>query len=220
MDTIDGGIFTYLIDCFAVDPSPLWEAMAGKGLTIHNAAFDLAFLSRLGFVPGAVHDTLLMAKALAMGGPDFHRCALKDCARRELNLDLDKAHQKDDWSGDLSPEMLAYAAQDAVAHRRLYEALRPKVQQAGLVNVIRIEERALPAFVWLRLAGIAFDRAGWRDPRRPGPRRGRGPGPARLDAGRPGPTRLPRQRRGVVLGQSPAGQARLRGGWLPRRRHR
>jgi DNA polymerase I-like protein with 3'-5' exonuclease and polymerase domains len=162
VDTIDGGIFTYLIDCFAVDPSPLWEAMAGKGLTIHNAAFDLAFLSRLGFVPGAVHDTLLMAKAVAMGGADFHRCGLKDCARRELNLDLDKAHQKDDWSGDLSPEMLAYAAQDAVAHRRLYEALRLKVEMAGLAEVLRVEERALPAFVWLRLAGIAFDRVGWQ----------------------------------------------------------
>jgi DNA polymerase-1 len=161
-NTIDGGAFTYLIDCFAVDPSPLWEALAEKELTIHNAAFDLAFLSRLGFVPGVVHDTLLMARALAAGGPDFHHCSLKDCARRELALDLDKSSQREDWSGALTPALLAYAAQDALTHRRLYEALLPKVQQAGLANAIRIEERALPAFVWLALAGAPFDQDAWQ----------------------------------------------------------
>jgi DNA polymerase-1 len=161
-DTIDGGTFTYLIDCAAVDPSPLWEPLAGKELTAHNAAFDLAFLSRLGFVPGVVHDTMLMARALAAGGPDFHHCKLKDCARRELGLDLDKSYQREDWSGPLSAEMLAYAAQDALAHRRLYEALLPKVRQAGLMEVVRIEERALPAFVWLGMSGAPFDRAAWQ----------------------------------------------------------
>jgi DNA polymerase I len=162
VSTIDGGTFTYLIDCFAVDPRSLWEPLAESALTIHNAAFDLAFLSRLEFAPGIVHDTMLMARALANGGPDFHRCSLKDCARRELDLDLDKSHQKEDWSGSLSPEMLAYAAGDAVAHRRLYEALRPKVDKAGLADILRIEERALPAFVWLKLTGTPFDRTAWQ----------------------------------------------------------
>jgi DNA polymerase-1 len=162
LDTINGGTFTYLADCFAVDPSPLWEALAGKELAIHNAGFDLAFLSRLGFTPGVVHDTLLMAKALAAGTPDFNRCKLADCARRELSLDLDKGNQKADWSGTLTAEMLAYAARDALTHRRLYEALLPKVEKAGLTDVLRVEERALPAFVWLRLAGTPFDRAAWQ----------------------------------------------------------
>jgi DNA polymerase-1 len=161
-DTIDGGTFTYLIDTAAVDPSPLWEPLAGKELAIHNAAFDLAFLSRLGFVPGVVHDTLLMARALTAGGPDFHHCALKDCARRELDLDLDKSYQREDWSGALTPGMLAYAARDALTHRRLYQALLPKVRQAGLGDVVRIEERALPAFVWLGLSGAPFDCAAWQ----------------------------------------------------------
>src|SRR5262249_31404730 len=34
--TSDGGRFTYLIDCFAVDPAPLLAALAGKELIIHN----------------------------------------------------------------------------------------------------------------------------------------------------------------------------------------
>jgi DNA polymerase-1 len=162
VDTIDGTPLAYLVDCFAMDPSPLWEALAGKELCIHNAAFDLAFLSRLGFTPGVVHDTLLMAKALAAGTPDFNRRKLKDCARRELALDLDKGNQKADWGGTLSAEMLAYAARDALTHRRLYEVLLPKVEKAGLADVLRVEERALPAFVWLRLAGVCFDRAAWQ----------------------------------------------------------
>jgi hypothetical protein len=31
-DTIDGGTFSYLVDAFQVDPSPLWEALTGKEL--------------------------------------------------------------------------------------------------------------------------------------------------------------------------------------------
>jgi DNA polymerase-1 len=162
LDAIDGGTFAYLIDCFALDPSPLWAALAEKELAIHNAAFDLAFLARLGFTSGVVHDTLLMAKTLAAGTPDFNRCKLADCARRELALDLDKGNQKADWSGTLAAEMLAYAARDALTHRRLYEALLPKIEKAGLTEVLRVEERALPAFVWLRLSGVFFDRAAWQ----------------------------------------------------------
>jgi DNA polymerase-1 len=162
LDTTDGGTFSYLVDCFAVDPSPLWEVLAEKELAIHNAAFDRAFLSRIGFTPGTVHDTLLMARALAMGGPDFRRCSLKDCARRELDLDLDKGHQKADWSGELQAGMLAYASRDALTHRRLYDALLPKVAKAGLAGVVAIEERALPAFVWMALAGVGFDRGAWQ----------------------------------------------------------
>jgi DNA polymerase-1 len=161
-DTIHGGAFVYLIDCASVDPSPLWGVLAAKQLAIHNAIFDLAFLSRLGFVPGVVHDTLLMAKALTAGTPDFNRCSLKECARREFNLDLDKGHQRDDWSGALTADMLAYAARDALTHRRLYEALLPRVREAGLADVLKVEERALPALVWLRLAGVFFDRPAWQ----------------------------------------------------------
>jgi DNA polymerase-1 len=163
LDPVDGRALTYLIDTAALDPSPLWNPLAGKELAIHNAAFDLAFLSRLGFTPAArVHDTLLTARALAAGGPDFHHCRLQDCARRELDLDLDKSYQQEDWAGALTAEMLAYAARDALTHRRLYEALLPKVCEAGLLDVLKVEERALPAFVWLRLAGVFFDRPAWQ----------------------------------------------------------
>jgi DNA polymerase-1 len=161
-DTIAGGMFTYVIDCMGVDLTMLFEVMEEKAIVVHNAAFDLAFLSRMGFTAGIVHDTMLMARALMMGGPDFHRCSLKDCARRELDLDLDKGHQKADWSGVLDAGMLAYAARDALTHRRLYDALLPKIAKAGLTEIVAVEERALPAFVWMAQAGVGFDRAAWQ----------------------------------------------------------
>src|SRR5262249_59516273 len=66
--TRGGGQATYLVDCFVVDPSPLWEALAAKDLLLHNAAFDLSFLARLGFTPcGKVHDTMLLAQLLTAG---------------------------------------------------------------------------------------------------------------------------------------------------------
>src|SRR5262249_1433345 len=52
LDTTDGERFSYLVDCFQVDPSPLWEALTGKILIGHNLAFDLAFLAKLDIEPG------------------------------------------------------------------------------------------------------------------------------------------------------------------------
>jgi len=39
---------------------------------------------------------------------------LKDVARRELGEELDKEQQKANWSGELTDEMLTYAAKDAM----------------------------------------------------------------------------------------------------------
>jgi DNA polymerase-1 len=158
-DTVDGGTFTYLVDAFAVDPSPLWEPLAGKELVIHNAAFDLSFLARRGFTPGVVHDVLLLSRLLTAG--TFAPNDLAACASRELCVTLDKAHQKSNWAGALTEGQLAYAARDAAVLVPLYEALGKKIKAAGLERVVEIETRALPGFLWLARSGVAFDRHAW-----------------------------------------------------------
>jgi ribonuclease D len=58
---------TWLIDCFEVDPHPLFEILAHKKLIMHNGAFDLGFLFARGFElkDGAeVMDTMLMSQIL------------------------------------------------------------------------------------------------------------------------------------------------------------
>jgi ribonuclease D len=61
----------------------------------------------------------------------------------------------------LTAAQLAYAALDAHMHARLYQALVPKIKEAGLEKVARIEERCLPAFAWLSRSGAPFDREAW-----------------------------------------------------------
>ena len=56
---------TWLVDCFAVDPSPLLPALTGKNLVFHNALFDLTILVLMGLDLGRVGeviDTLVMSR--------------------------------------------------------------------------------------------------------------------------------------------------------------
>jgi hypothetical protein len=61
----EGG--TWLVDCFEVDPRPLFPILAEKELVIHNALFDLGFLREMGFElaeDGKVLDTMLLSQLL------------------------------------------------------------------------------------------------------------------------------------------------------------
>ncbi|MFO0809300.1 MAG: DNA polymerase [Gemmataceae bacterium] len=158
-DTVDGGTHVYLIDCAAVDPRPLWSVLAGVEVVGHNLAFDLAFLAKLGFEPGRVSDTMLTSQVLHAGTSVKH--TLEACAKRELGIKLYKEHQKADWSGMLSREMLEYAALDASVARPLHRSLLHKAEEAGLAETVRIEHRALPAVVWMANAGVPIDRDAW-----------------------------------------------------------
>jgi DNA polymerase I-like protein with 3'-5' exonuclease and polymerase domains len=159
-DTIDGGTVAYLVDCFAVDPAPLWDLLADKELVLHNAAFDLAFLARLGFTPaGRVRDTMLLAQLLTAGTAE--RVTLAACCRRWLGRDLDKAEQASDWAGDLTDAQLAYAAADVAVLAPLVKVLAGEVKDAGLVEAARLEHRCLPAVVWMGRQGVALDRDAW-----------------------------------------------------------
>jgi DNA polymerase I-like protein with 3'-5' exonuclease and polymerase domains len=156
-----GGAHCYLIDCSVVEPTPIWPVLAGKELLIHNAAFDLAFLAKVGFEPRVVRDTMLLAQLLTAG--TNQRCRLEDCVDRELNVSLDKSLQKSDWSGRLTEDQLAYAARDAVVLLPLFAALAAKVRAAGLDGAAEIERRCLPAVVWMAGRGVPFDRGRWQE---------------------------------------------------------
>jgi len=58
---------SWLIDCFEVDPHPLFEVLGQKKLLMHNGQFDLGFLSAMGFEieeGGEVLDTMLISQLL------------------------------------------------------------------------------------------------------------------------------------------------------------
>jgi DNA polymerase-1 len=154
----DCGVF--VIDLFALgDVSALWVPLAATELVFHNAAFDLSFLWRAGFRPGLVCDLLILSRLLTAGTHDGN--TLADLAARELGVNLEKSQQTADWSGELSPAQLDYAALDAKITRDLYVPIMAKIKETQLEHVAAIENRAVPAFIWLTCAGAPFDAAGW-----------------------------------------------------------
>jgi DNA polymerase-1 len=163
--TIEGGLFTYMIDLFAVPRealTPLLEVLAEKKLVGHNLAFDLSFLAPLGFTPGQVADTMTLS--LLLDGPrkgkGYH--GLAKVAGRELGASLDKEHQKSDWSApELSAEQLQYAAADAAVLPPLHRALAAKVKASKQEQAADLESRCVPAMAWLSGSGAPFDRAAW-----------------------------------------------------------
>jgi DNA polymerase-1 len=154
----------YLVDLFAITPQALGPVLAllhDRVVVGHNLAFDLSFMARIGFTPGVVCDTMLKSQLLhgTWQEKGFH--SLGQLARRELGRTLDKQLQRSDWSGELTPEQLAYAAADVAVLAPLYELLRKKITDAGMENVVEIENRALPAMAWLSQAGLQLDQAAW-----------------------------------------------------------
>jgi DNA polymerase-1 len=155
-ETIDGGRFTYLVDCFAVDPGQLFPSLSAKQLVIHDADFDLGFLARLGFTSGAVvHDTRLLAQLLTAGTWQSNK--LGACCESYLGKALDKTEQRSDWSGELSAEQLAYATRDVEVLVPLLRALEGKLSEYRLLEIAKIEQRCFPALTWMGNKGVAFD---------------------------------------------------------------
>jgi DNA polymerase-1 len=72
---------------------------------------------------------------------------------------VDKAGQTSDWSGDLTPDQLAYAAEDAAVLLPLAEVLMEKLAGADLTDTADREMRALPGIAWA--APVAVDRDRW-----------------------------------------------------------
>jgi DNA polymerase-1 len=158
------GRVPFILDCFALNPSPVFKALARKPIILHNAAFDLAFLAALEFTPsGPVRDTLILSQLLHAGTPakkGFH--TLDNCLERELGVALNKSLQASDWSApQLSADQLAYAALDVKHLPALHESLASKIKTARMERVGEIETRCLPALVWLAHSGVAFDVKAW-----------------------------------------------------------
>jgi hypothetical protein len=135
-----------LIDCFAADPAPALEALAGKEIVAHNALFDLGFLARTGFVPtGGVQDTMILARMLAASTADG--CSLKECVGRHLGAHLDKAEQKSDWAGELTEGQLTYAARDVAVLRPLLNHAELGILTVPALNVQNVADELIVAGV-------------------------------------------------------------------------
>jgi DNA polymerase-1 len=76
---------------------------------------------------------------------------------------LDKGEQKGDWAAPtLTEAQVRYAAADVIHLAALHQRLAAEIRAAGLEATVALEERCLPAWVWMATAGMPLDREAWR----------------------------------------------------------
>jgi len=156
---------TWLVDCFEVDPRPLFPVLADRTLTGHNLSFDLEFLWSLGFRPGRSECTMLLAQLLSASGSETRKGwhSLAQVTQRTLGIELPKTEQKSNWAGPLSNDQWDYAARDGEVLLPLRAGLLAEIAAAGMGNSAQIESRCLPALVWMSTAGVPFLPEPWQE---------------------------------------------------------
>jgi len=131
---------------------------------LQNAAFDLNFLLGEGAcVGGALFDTMIASKVY-YNGQSQNKNDLGSIVQRALHYDLPKELQRADWSGEISGEMLHYAARDVICLPWLKAPLSEQLKKAptkegcSLWDVFLLELQALRPIALMQWHGFAFDR--------------------------------------------------------------
>lgn len=155
------GVRPWVIDCFKVDPRPLLASLRRKVIVAHNWAFDAPFLAPHGFdfAANSLRDTFIASFLLTCGYGSSN--SLGKVLYDNLGIEVDKTLQKSDWSGELTPEQLAYAAADTTHLLPLHRSLRERIQTDGLTKVWHLEHIVLKAVLWMRMTGIKVDHNKW-----------------------------------------------------------
>jgi DNA polymerase-1 len=129
---------------------------------LQNAAFDLNFLAGEGVeLGGTVFDTMIAAKVVNNG--TGAKNDLGSIVNRVLHVPMPKDLQKADWGGEISDEMVLYAARDAVCLPRLVPALVKALRNAkitasvSLWDVFALEMKALRPIARMQWNGFGFD---------------------------------------------------------------
>ncbi len=151
------------IDPLAItDLTPILDLMYSPDITVvfHAARQDLELFYLLrGNLPPNVFDTQLAATVLGYGDQIGYGNLVKQC----LDVNLDKAHSRTDWTKrPLDPDQIEYAADDVRYLRDLYKILSQELADknrthwlnddfANLTNPANYEPD--PSSVWRRLKG-------------------------------------------------------------------
>ena len=165
----------------ALDLAPLYELLRTPGIikVFHAARQDIEiFFHDAGFIPTPIFDTQVAAMVCGFG----EAVSYATLVRRFLGENLDKSSRLTDWSRrPLSPKQLAYALDDVIHLRHIYEALARELEELGRTSWIEEEMARLvapqtyrlePKDAWKRLRrrprsrrafGILIEVAAWRE---------------------------------------------------------
>lgn len=133
-----------------------------KKKVLQNASFDLNFLKGEGIeVGGPIFDTMIAAKIINNG--TGAKNDLGSIVNRTLKVELPKELQRADWSGDITEDMVTYAARDALCLPRVAAVLTELLSQhkvtvsVTLWDVFRLEMMALRPIAFMQWNGFGFD---------------------------------------------------------------
>jgi ribonuclease D len=147
---------TYVVRIDGHTPHHLKALMEDQAIRkiLHHAMFDLRFLAyHWGVTPANVACTKIASKLVDPDLPCKDH-SLAPLVRRYLGVALDKGPQVSDWTGELSPTQLQYAANDVRHLSRLYEALDEQLRHKGLLGLRDRCYAHLPTQVELEVGGF------------------------------------------------------------------
>lgn len=154
------GTLPVVIDCWQLSDKE-WDQLEAfftveREWVAHNAVFDLGWLQEHGIYPaGDVKCTMLASRVLTNGMPNVKH-GLQQVVKRYLKEDISKEEQASDWSGQLRPEQLEYAAKDVDLLLRLLPLLKHRLADGMLMGAWLLECKALPAMAQLWRTGLPF----------------------------------------------------------------
>lgn len=162
---INTGKNIWVIDLFQTKTlGPVLAAFAQQRAIVigQNLKFEQRwFLYKFGLELWPIFDTW-RASALIYNGYDNLGHNLYDLYRRELRDESEIPDQGlSDWTGTLSPEQLAYAADDVARLFPLRDVLRPKLVDNGLLQVALIEFGAILPEASVENNGIYLHAPSW-----------------------------------------------------------
>lgn len=151
------------VDPLAIeDLSPLLDVLYREDMTLvfHAAKQDLELLLMLrGNLPKHIFDTQLAATVLGLGDQIGYGNLVKTC----LDVDLDKAHSRTDWTQrPLSNDQLEYAADDVRYLRSLYQQMATQLDELNRRSWLDDDFAALsdpqtytanPESIWRKIRG-------------------------------------------------------------------
>ncbi len=141
-----------------------------------NLKFDLGWIGHhLRIQAKRVYDVKLAEQVImGLGGSDASSLGvsftLRDIAKRRLDIDMSKEerswfidlHMRDDWSKPFPEAQLRYGADDIRVLGPIMAAQTERLTKRGLLDVAKLEMRALPAISAMEQAGVLIDVDGWR----------------------------------------------------------
>jgi ribonuclease D len=128
---------TYVVRIDDHDPHRLKALIEDPSIlkVLHHAMFDLRFMACHWEVTAAhVACTKIASKLVNPELPNQEH-SLAPLLDRHLGIKVDKGQQRSDWTGELTPSQLQYAANDVRHLWRLYEALDEQIRRKGLLDL-------------------------------------------------------------------------------------